>query len=298
MSTFSHGPNGCLSFEEWGGHTEGKRELSGWPGSAPKTRAPFPVWCHGYCRPSLSNVGRETPFLTCTHAHMRPERALNGRIHLAVHARVHKCLRGNHWAIHASSFPQSSSETHTRFFGDSYIFFPLYLFISSLNLGSVSEFLDLLYLLTSFMFIFFFTFSPPFLLGLFFFELHSAYSRAYNLTPPSSLTLSLHPLAKLPFRSRGNPLISQTQLPRLHWRGGGVMRSGGEEPHGTQSFSNDCGLCFHKLSMFSQHSPYGVWVNVEVDSGWFSFWGSVVTTWWCLYICEVSGGEADGRLLK
>lgn len=45
----------------------------------------------------------------------------------------------------------------------------------------------------------------------FFFELLLAYSWAYNLTPPSSLTLSLHPLAKLPFRSRGNPLISQPQ---------------------------------------------------------------------------------------
>lgn len=55
---------------------------------------------------------------------------------------------------------------------------------------------------------------------------------AYNLTPPSFLTLSLHPLAKLPFRSRGNPLISQTQQPRLHsereggGRGGEAMRSG------------------------------------------------------------------------
>lgn len=100
--------------------------------------------------------------------------------------------------------------------------FPCYLFIKSHNSGSVSEFLDLLYLLTSFMFILCLAFSPPLLLSLFFFELHSAYSRAYNLTPPSSLTLSLHPLAKLPFRSRGNPLISQTQLPRLHlgWGGG------------------------------------------------------------------------------
>lgn len=79
--------------------------------------------------------------------------------------------------------------------------------ISCFHLGSVSAFLA-----------FSFTSSHPScsyspshsLLGLFFFELHSAYSRAYNLTPPSSLTLSLYPLAKLPFRSRGNPLISLT----------------------------------------------------------------------------------------
>lgn len=59
------------------------------------------------------------------------------------------------------------------------------------------------------------------------------------------------------------------------------MRSGlggrGGRARGAQSLSNDCGLCFYKLSMFSQHSPYGIWVNTEVDSGWFSFWGSAVT---------------------
>lgn len=83
--------------------------------------------------------------------------------------------------------------------------------------------------------------SPP--PPLFFFELHSAYSRAYNLTPPSSLTLSLHPLAKLPFCSRGNPLISQPlRLPR---GGRGQMWSerGGDTCR-TQNPSNDCGLGF------------------------------------------------------
>lgn len=132
---------------------------------------------------------------------------------------------------------------------------------------------SLLYLLTSLVHILLHILSPspPRLLVLFFFELRSAYSRAYNLTPPSSLTLSLHPLAKLPFRSRGNPLISQPQPPRLHQEGRSLMRSGGEEHRRTQNPSNDCGLCFYKLSMFSQRSPYGVWGNVEVDSGWFSF---------------------------
>lgn len=116
--------------------------------------------------------------------------------------------------------------------------FPCYLFIKSHNSGSVSEFLDLLYLLASFMFIFCLPFSPPLLLSLFFFELHSAYSRAYNLTPPSSLTLSLHPLAKLPFRSRGNPLISQTQLPRLHlgWGVGGWCGLKGRSLMGHKAF--------------------------------------------------------------
>lgn len=107
------------------------------------------------------------------------------------------------------------------------------LFLHSPLFDSASEFLALLCLLTSFMFIF----APPplppththnFSAAFFFFELPSAYSRAYNLTPPSSLTLSLHPLAKLPFRSRGNPLISRTHTAAAAF--GGVVRGdrGGE----------------------------------------------------------------------
>lgn len=131
-----------------------------------------------------------------------------------------------------------------------------------------------------------------------FFELHSAYSQAYNLTPPSSLTLSLHPLAKLPFRSRGNPLISQPQplrLPRgagpdVVWRGGATA--------GCKNPSNDCGLGFlQTLRVFPALSVWGLG----------KCWG-----WqWLLLILRFNAndimmfihmrdqhGEADSKLLK
>lgn len=185
---------------------------------------------HHFLWDAMVTAGRVFPMWAVRHLfwHTQPKRAVSGHVRLAVYARAHNC-RVETTELYMLSHSLSPHRKHALFTWFP-TFFPCYLFIKSHNSGSFSEFLDLLYLLTSFMFIFCLAFSPPLLLSLFFFELHSAYSRAYNLTPPSSLTLSLHPLAKLPFRSRGNPLISQTQLPRLHlgwgWGGDAVWRGG------------------------------------------------------------------------
>lgn len=107
--------------------------------------------------------------------------------------------------------------------------------------------------------ILFHIFSPSTLLLplLFFFELLSAYSRAYNLTPPSSLTLSLHPMVKLPFCSRGNPLISQPQLPRLQWGAGpdAVWRGGASQD--TKPFKWLWTLFLRTLRVFPALSVWG-----------------------------------------
>lgn len=138
-----------------------------------KTHALFLVGNYGDCRPSLSGVGIQTPF--CTHDHSCT----------TLKSSEGTRRRGDHRAGRASRATLTPFPT---------LISPFYSSTSSIKIGcriscpplAPSPHLSPPYLPA---------FSLPLLLHLFFFELLSAQSRTYNLTPPSSLHPVITPVS-------------------------------------------------------------------------------------------------------